>query len=43
MLCNVSVSNWPMMFVNEAWEKLTGLPKDEGTGKSFWDVFQVRP
>lgn len=41
MLVNMSVEGWPIMFVNEAWEKLTAISRDEGFGKGFWDLFSV--
>ncbi|GLC39870.1 hypothetical protein PLESTF_000919300 [Pleodorina starrii] len=39
MLVNMSLPTWPIMFVNEAWEKATGIPKDSLTGDAFWKAF----
>lgn len=41
MLVNMSLPTWPIMFVNEAWEKATGIPKDSLTGDAFWRAFTV--
>ena len=41
MLCNVSEPTWPMMFVNEAWEKVTGVKRDVAVASGFWDAFKV--
>lgn len=41
MLLNLSLPTWPVLFVNEAWEKATGLAKDDSSGLGFWEVFQA--
>lgn len=41
MLCDVGEGKWPVVFVNEGWEKVTGIPKDAACGRGFWDLFQV--
>lgn len=41
MLLNLSLPTWPVLFVNEAWERATGLHKDDSSGLAFWDIFQA--
>ena len=41
MLCNMSLSSWPIMFVNEKWENLLGIERNAALDSSFWDLFQV--
>lgn len=36
MLCR------PMLFINESWGRATDMDRFQGTGKSFWDYFEVR-
>jgi hypothetical protein len=40
VLVDVSKPEWPVEFINEAWEQLTGFRKDD-LGQGFWDKFQV--
>lgn len=42
MLVNMSLPAWPILFVNEAWEKATGVARDALTGDAFWSSFAVR-
>jgi hypothetical protein len=37
-----AVARRPIMFVNEAWERATGIPKDSLSESHFWSAFQVR-
>ncbi|PNW70925.1 hypothetical protein CHLRE_17g739250v5 [Chlamydomonas reinhardtii] len=39
MLVNMSLPAWPILFVNEAWEKATGVARDALTGDAFWSSF----
>ncbi|KAG2489421.1 hypothetical protein HYH03_012059 [Edaphochlamys debaryana] len=39
MLVNMSLPTWPILFVNEAWEKTTSISKDSLTGDTFWASF----
>ncbi|KXZ50686.1 hypothetical protein GPECTOR_15g370 [Gonium pectorale] len=39
MLLNMSLPTWPILFVNEAWERATGVAKDALTGDGFWTSF----
>jgi hypothetical protein len=41
MLCNFSLPSWPVMFVNESWERATGTSKDQATASQFWSLFKV--
>mmetsp|Transcript_8938 Transcript_8938/g.19085 ORF Transcript_8938/g.19085 Transcript_8938/m.19085 type:complete len:704 (-) Transcript_8938:2515-4626(-) len=43
MLCNLSFPTWPVLFVNEAFEKTTTMSKDVATSKGFWDLFELPP
>jgi len=40
VLCDVSEPNWPIVFINEAWENLTQFAKNN-VGRGFWEFFQV--
>lgn len=42
LLCNLSLPRWPMLFANEAFERITGIDRDESSGTPFWDMFFVR-
>lgn len=42
MLCDFSQPSWPIMFVNQNWEKQTGVENDKAASSSFWDHFEVR-
>ncbi|KAG2454256.1 hypothetical protein HYH02_001289 [Chlamydomonas schloesseri] len=39
MLVNMSLPSWPILFVNEAWEKATGVAREALTGDAFWTSF----
>lgn len=40
MLCNVSKSEWPVEFINEAFEQMTGFTKTD-LGNGFWSFFRI--
>jgi hypothetical protein len=40
VLVDVSKPEWPVEFINEAWEQLTGFRKDD-LGQGFWGKFTV--
>lgn len=40
MLCDVSEPNWPIAFINDAWEHLTQFAKTD-VGRGFWEFFKV--
>ncbi|KAK9790562.1 hypothetical protein WJX73_005557 [Symbiochloris irregularis] len=40
MLINTSTESWDIMFLNEAWSRLTGVAKDDAMSKSIWSIFE---
>lgn len=40
VLCNVDEPLWPVEFINEAWEQLTGFSKAD-LGNGFWSFFKA--
>ncbi len=43
MLCNMAMPTWPVIFVNEAWEKATGIKSEPQAPTTFWGNFQAGP
>ena len=40
VLLDLASDEWPVVFCNEAWEKLTGF-KRSSVGSGFWEYFPV--
>lgn len=43
MLCDMSSPKWPILLVNEAWQKATGIGQELAIGSHFWDLFDPPP
>lgn len=40
MLCQMTVTGWKVLYVNDAWVSITGVPQELAMNRDLWDLFE---